>query len=1500
MKKCLLLLPVILIMAFLYYPGEATGQHIRLKILGQTDFLSGGTAGLRIIALDEQGHKTLEGVKISINFVSDKDKKELFSGITDSSGSVNSSFKIPSDFSGKAKLSVIASRETAKKEIAFDVNITKSYQLLLTTDKPLYQPGQTINLRLLALKRPDMEPVSDMPVIFEIQDAKGNKVFKYEGKLSEFGVASGKFNLADEVNMGEYHIKAIVEKEEIEKNVTVKRYVLPKFNNTVKSDKDYYQPGQTVKGTVESRYFFGKPVSDGDVNITFSTFDVQENKLSEISGKTDKEGFYVFEYKVPDYFTGLPLEGGKAALDMKITVTDRAKHQEIIYKSLPVVKDPVQITVVPESNSFIPSVENVVYILTNYPDGSPARTTLDITIDGKTEKIKTDDTGFAEVYVKPEHEKTSYEIKCYDDRGNSASSKGVFQSAAGEQILLRTDKALYRVGEAIKLNVFSVTGEVTAYVDIIRDNQTILTKAIDIKSGKGNLEWSLTPDCAGSLTLHAYRITPDGQIIRDTRKIVVSSANDLDINVSMNKGVYLPGEDGEIKFKVADKSGKPVQSVLGVDIVDESLFALADRKPGFEKLYFLLEAELLEPKYEIHGIEFSDLVRGFEEGKDKGDTQRLSKIILKNAPSDEVFTVNKDSFVEDLKNLYTNFTAVYNGINLFYGANNRYPSSVSEMIKGKYLLKDRYLKEEEILDPWGNYIYISGGGTTGYVELISFGPDGKKGTDDDISYQNIYQILERYISYNDPFWSNARWFANEEGGAMEVMKAENFAGGPPVLCPMAALPSDGPTGGSAPEAPARVREYFPETLYTNPEVITDEKGVAKINVKMADSITTWRLTSFASSLKGDMGNHQSGIKVFQDFFADIDLPVFLTQDDEISIPVAVYNYLPDKQTVKLELLKDNWFTLLDDSVKNISLEKDQVSVVYFRIKAKDVGTHPLTVYAKGSKMSDAIKRTIQIEPKGKLFIETQSDRLTGSLSKTIEIPDNAIRGASKILVTLYPGLFSQVVEGLDKILRMPGGCFEQTSSTTYPNVLVLDYLKRVNKITPEIQMKAETYINNGYQRLLTFEVKGGGFSWFGDAPANKLLTAFGIMEFKDMAKVHSVDPALIKRTQDWLAAQQLQDGSWKPDESYCHAESWSRLQNSNLLVTAYITWALLDTGYENKGITDKAVSYIKEHYTQAKDPYMLSIIANALSSYDKSDPILKNVFQTLIDMKKEDKSSVYWESSLESITFSSGISSTIETTALATYAMLKSDLYPDVVNKCITFLIQNKDAYGTWHSTQPTILTLRTLLLAAEKATEEVNVAGSILINGKKFKDFNITSKNFDVYQQFDLGTVAGKNNVDIKFEGKGNCLYQIVTKYYLPWTVIKEEKTAESLSIKVSYDRTKLVRNDLVTCKAQITNNTKGDIKMTIIDLGIPPGFTVETDGLEKLVTDKVIQKYSLTGRQVIIYIDEIKGEKSLEVSYQLRAKYPVKVQAPRSQVYEYYKPENVTVTKPVEMVVE
>ncbi|MGV8125314.1 MAG: hypothetical protein AB2L14_36675 [Candidatus Xenobiia bacterium LiM19] len=83
---------------------------------------------------------------------------------------------------------------------------------------------------------------------------------------------------------------------------------------------------------------------------------------------------------------------------------------------------------------------------------------------------------------------------------------------------------------------------------------------------------------------------------------------------------------------------------------------------------------------------------------------------------------------------------------------------------------------------------------------------------------------------------------------------------------------------------------------------------------------------------------------------------------------------------------------------------------------------------------------------------------------------------------------------------------------TYPNIMILRYLKESGKSLPEVQMRAEGLINTGYQRLLTFEVPGGGFEWFASPPAHRLLSAYGLMEFNDMKAVLSIiDEKIIER-----------------------------------------------------------------------------------------------------------------------------------------------------------------------------------------------------------------------------------------------------------------------------------------------------------------------------------------------------------------------------------------------------
>jgi uncharacterized protein YfaS (alpha-2-macroglobulin family) len=251
-----------------------------------------------------------------------------------------------------------------------------------------------------------------------------------------------------------------------------------------------------------------------------------------------------------------------------------------------------------------------------------------------------------------------------------------------------------------------------------------------------------------------------------------------------------------------------------------------------------------------------------------------------------------------------------------------------------------------------------------------------------------------------------------------AMKA---AEGRPVQAYRAGADRKGQAGGSAPIT--RVREYFPETLLWQPNLVTDEHGVADLAVGLADSITTWRLSASASSRSGALGGAQAPLKVFQDFFVEPDLPVSLTQNDEVAFPVAVYNYLKEPQTVKLELKQEDWFELTDGQgpTRELRVKPGDVTAVKFRIRAKRIGFQPLLVKAFGSAMSDAVKRLVEVVPDGQKVEKVYSDRLSGKVSHVIAIPENAVPDASKIVVRVYPGVMAQVLEGVDGLLRLPGG-----------------------------------------------------------------------------------------------------------------------------------------------------------------------------------------------------------------------------------------------------------------------------------------------------------------------------------------------------------------------------------------------------------------------------------------------------------------------------------------------
>jgi uncharacterized protein YfaS (alpha-2-macroglobulin family) len=665
----------------------------------------------------------------------------------------------------------------------------------------------------------------------------------------------------------------------------------------------------------------------------------------------------------------------------------------------------------------------------------------------------------------------------------------------------------------------------------------------------------------------------------------------------------------------------------------------------------------------------------------------------------------------------------------------------------------------------------------------------------------------------------------------------------------------------------------------------------------------------ASTQHGALGSGTSSLKVFQDFFVDLDLPVTLTEGDRVSIPVAVYNYSGNRGDVSLNLKADDWFSLVDDAAdKTVAVDSGRVGGSQFTLEAKRIGKFKLTLSAnmKGeSDRADIVVREIEVVPNGREQNLVFNGRLENAVQHELKFPADSIADASKIYVRLYPGPLSQVIEGMDSILRMPGGCFEQTSSSTYPNVLALDYMKRTKKLTPEVHAKAEGYIANGYQRLLTFEVPGGGFSWFGQAPANKILTSYGLMEFSDMSKVHDVDSRLIQRTQQWLAGQQQADGSWKPDTSFINEGATNRYNTDVLRITAYIAWSLENTGYQGPAV-EKAKKFVEEHLGNKgkMDAYTLAVLANFATDYGKDREFTGQAMQLLLNAATEKDDQLWWNADETSV-YATGASASVETTGLAVQALLKWGQASGAARKALNYLAKQKDAQGTWGTTQATIMALRALLLATEKGTADVRGTLEVLLNDKSVEKLVLTPENNDLLHQFVFKASDAKmgDKVEIRFDGKGGLAYQVVGDYFTPWDKQPEN---EPLSIDVAYDRTHLAQDDIATATATVKNNLPKSANMVMVDLGIPPGFDLLSEDLqsyqEKTAGRKGgrLEKFSLTATQAILYFDSVPAGDTVRIPFRLRAKYPIRAKTFQSRVYEYYDPEVSSLMRPVQLEVK
>ena len=174
-------------------------------------------------------------------------------------------------------------------------------------------------------------------------------------------------------------------------------------------------------------------------------------------GHTDADGKYNFNLTLPTYFAARSGNQGAAPVIIEATVKDTAGHAETHDEPITVSDSPLLIQAVPEGGQLAPGLDNAVYIITSYPDGSPAQTTVHLHTKAKADlSVNTGSNGVAVVHLQGSAGNDQLRCEADDHHGKRASASLHLQTRSGEeQLLLRTDYAIYRPGQTMKLEVLS-------------------------------------------------------------------------------------------------------------------------------------------------------------------------------------------------------------------------------------------------------------------------------------------------------------------------------------------------------------------------------------------------------------------------------------------------------------------------------------------------------------------------------------------------------------------------------------------------------------------------------------------------------------------------------------------------------------------------------------------------------------------------------------------------------------------------------------------------------------------------------------------------------------------------------------------------------------------------------------------------------------------------------------------------------------------------------------
>ena len=1326
----------------------------------------------------------------------------------------------------------------------------------IQVDKPLYKPGETIwfktwdlNLRTLA----GSNKFSSYRTQVELISPKGASVEK-KGLLVTAGTASNDFEIPAEAQGGEYKLRATsYDGKQTERAIIVSAYEAPRVKKTLEFVKKTYAAGDEVTATISVKRPTGEALANQQL-VAVATVDGIELKRIKLSANANGDALVKFQ---------LPgtINNGDGLLTILV---EDGGVTESISKSIPILQNKLSLAFFPEGGKMVAGLPTRLYFEARTKIGKPAEIEGRLVDDlgNVSAKFSTYKNGLGRVAFTPA---TGRSYHAEINKPSSITERYDLPVVENHGCVMHHYDDLDGQENSLRIAVQCSQKQKVIVAASVREN-ALDAGEIEAGPGKPAVIYLQSKDTSMQNAAGISRVTvfdKNKQPLAE-RLVFRNRRNRLDIQIESDKKTYAPREKMALSITTRDASGKAVATDLALSVVDDTVLSFADDKNATMLSRLLLESELPgkidEPNFYTdltegksalaldllmgtRGYRRFDWVSVFNPVKVVEITgTRIIRRDMESAAPVQMLTRPASSLPR--QPVPATVAAPVPEVKPSPAMPAPPMERKKEIVADNVILPRRAAMVSEIS---AKPALDSISATQAY-----FPADTPMATDQDYRRAMTQSTRSRYEAEH---WAAVRVFPL------------------PAFIPDYAGP----------------RDDYRETILWAPSIKTDTQGKATVNLVLSDAVTSFRVSAEGIA-HGQAGHNEKVIKSSLPFSLSAKLPLEISSTDQPLIPVTLSNETERNLHVSLDSYFGKLLKATGNDKTTSSLAAGQRQSLFIPVKVDGTqGISEVRLTANTAGLKDEVLRGIKVVASGFPLLLEKSGQIKSEVSHEFDV-SKANAGSVQASIKIYTSPVSNMLSGLEGMLRQPSGCFEQTSSTNYPNVMIMQYLKQHDIADTALLDRSNKMLDIGYKRLAGFESPNKGFEWFGADPGHEALTAYGLMQFADMKDVYgAIDEAMLARTTNWLKTRRDGTGGYLRS-----GKSMGAFGHASATVTdAYITWALIMAGESD---LHKELAKSVKLAATTNDAYLLALISASMLE-PRSKGLVPEQQRTaaitrLAAMQNPDGS---WTNAEQSITRSGGQNLYIETTSIAVLAMLKAGEHFEQARKGVDWLQKNRSGYGQWGATQATVLALKAITSFDEIARVASRPGTvSVWIDGVMVREQSYQAGLREALIFNDLNDLLkpGKHTITLKSKDDTLLPYSIAIEYR---SNEPASSSAARIDLSARLAKAEVKMGETVKLEAVISNKTQVGQPMYLVRLGLPGGLTFQNWQLKEMREKGQIDFFETRAREVIFYFRDMKPGEVKKLAIDLVASVPGTYTGPASSAYLYYNDNDKTWTSPL-----